>query len=135
MAQGSGPETTKGQSGIFRAALLGLCPQCGAPTLFEAPASLSLTCSSCELEFSKYERGGRFGGMLTAIIAIVLIMLAYLVEATLRPPLWLQAAFWAPVTVGVVIYGLRVFKTVLLYAAFENAKNTQDTEHAKEETE
>lgn len=82
-----------------------------------------MTCSSCELEFSKYERGGRLGGMLTAMIAIVLIMLAYAVEATLRPPLWLQAAFWAPVTVGTVVYSLRLFKTLLLYAGYENAKD------------
>jgi len=57
--------------------------------------------------------------MLTAIVAIVLMLLAFAVETTLRPPLWLQAAFWAPVTVGAVIYSLRLFKTVLLYAAYE----------------
>ena len=85
-----------------------------------------MECSNCGLDFTQYERGGRFGGMLTAIVAIVLIMLAYAVEATLRPPLWLQAAFWAPVTVGTVIYSLRLFKTVLLYAAFENAEDTPE---------
>jgi len=106
----------------MRAALYGECPQCGARTLFDAPASVAMTCSSCELDFTQYERGGRLGGMLTAIVAIMLIMLAYLVEATLRPPLWLQAAFWAPVTVGIVIYSLRLFKTVLLYAAYEKSK-------------
>jgi uncharacterized protein (DUF983 family) len=57
--------------------------------------------------------------MLTALVAIVFIMLAYAVEATLRPPLWLQAAFWAPVTVGTVVYALRFFKTALLYASYE----------------
>ena len=126
MNRANGPDTSKGQSGLFRAALLGFCPQCGGRTLFDAPASVAMTCPACELDFTRYERGGRFGGMLTAIVAIVLIMLAYGVEATLRPPLWLQAAFWAPVTVGTVIYSLRLFKTVLLYAAFENAKDTSE---------
>lgn len=57
--------------------------------------------------------------MLTALVAVLLIMVAYGVEATLRPPLWLQAAFWAPVTVGLVIFTLRLFKTTLLYAGYE----------------
>lgn len=126
MLSDSGPENSKGQSGILRAALLGLCPNCAARTLFEAPARVALECSQCSLDFTKIERGGRLGGMLTAIVAIVLIVTAYAVEATLRPPLWLQAAFWAPVTVGTVIYSLRLFKTVLLYAAFENAKDTSE---------
>ena len=85
-----------------------------------------MQCSKCGLDFSEFERGGRFAGMVTALIAVLLILLAYLVEATLRPPLWLQAAFWAPVTVGTVIYGLRLFKTVLLHAAYEKAKDTPE---------
>jgi uncharacterized protein (DUF983 family) len=94
--------------------------------VFEAPARVTMECSNCGLDFTKYERGGRLGGMLTAIVAIVLILIAYLIESTLRPPLWLQAAFWAPVTVGTVIYSLRLFKTVLLYAAYEKAKDPSE---------
>lgn len=67
--------------------------------------------------------------MLTVIVAILLILLAYAVEATLQPPLWIQAAFWAPVTVGTVIYALRLFKTVLLYSAHERrVDNTPEAE-------
>lgn len=126
MSGATGPENTKGQSGLFRAALLGLCPKCAEPTLFEAPASVAMTCSACELDFSKHERGGRVSGLFTVLIAIILIVIAVGIESAFRPPLWLQAAFWAPVTVGTVIYGLRLFKTLLLYAAFENAKDTPE---------
>lgn len=122
MHSGESHETTEGQSGIFRAALLGLCPHCGERTLFEAPARVALKCSNCELDLGALERGGRFAGLLTALVAIILIMLAYAVEATLRPPLWLQAAFWAPVTVGLVVFVLRLFKTTLLYASYERSQ-------------
>ena len=98
---------------------MGLCPRCGEKTLFEAPARIALTCSNCELDLGGLERGGRLGGVLTAFVAIILILIAYGIEATLRPPLWLQASFWAPVTVGVVIYALRLFKTTLLFASYE----------------
>lgn len=83
-----------------------------------------MTCSSCGLDYTKHERGGRVSGLFTVVVAIVLILIALGIENAFRPPLWLQAAFWAPVTVGTVIYALRLFKTVLLYAAFENAKDT-----------
>ena len=126
MSSGLGPDQTKGQSGMFRAALLGLCPRCGDTTLFEAPARVALKCSNCELDLGALERGGRFAGVLTALVAIILIMIAYAIEATLRPPLWLQAAFWAPVTVGLVIYSLRLFKTTLLYASFERMTDGEE---------
>jgi uncharacterized protein (DUF983 family) len=126
MSGAKGPETTKGQSGLLRAALLGSCPECGASTLFEAPARVAMKCSSCGLDFAKYERGGRVSGLFTVVIAIVLILIAVSIENAFRPPLWLQAAFWAPVTVGTVIYSLRLFKTVLLYAAYEKAKDTPE---------
>ena len=119
MTAGRGPAETKGQSGIVRAALLGLCPHCDERTLFEAPARIALTCTNCRLDLGALERGGRFSGVLTALITIILILLAYAVEATLRPPLWMQAAFWAPVTAGAVIFALRLFKTMLLYASYE----------------
>jgi uncharacterized protein (DUF983 family) len=126
MSGAKGPETTKGQSGLLRAALLGSCPECGEPTLFEAPARVAMKCSSCGLDYTKYERGGRVSGLFTVVLAIVLIVIAVGIESAFRPPLWLQAAFWAPVTVGAVIYSLRLFKTVLLYAAFENSKDSSE---------
>ena len=119
---GPGPDHIKGQSGIVRAALLGSCPRCGERTLFEAPARVALSCSACALDFGPLERGGRFAGVLTALVAVVLIGLAYTVEAALSPPLWLQTAFWAPVTVGGVILTLRLFKTTLLYARYERSQ-------------
>lgn len=122
MTSGESQDTQKGQSGLLRAALLGSCPECGHPTLFAAPARVAMECSNCGLDFTSYERGGRVSGLFTVVIAIVLIVIALGIEHAFRPPLWLQAAFWAPVTVGTVIYSLRLFKTVLLYAAFENAK-------------
>ena len=126
MVSDLGPENTKGQSGIFRAALLGLCPQCGEATLFEAPARVAMKCSACGLDYTKHERGGRVSGLFTVLIAIILIVIAVAIESTFRPPLWLQAAFWAPVTLGTVIYSLRLFKAVLLYASFENSKEPSE---------
>ena len=108
-----------GRWSLVRAARRGSCPRCGQPTAFEAPARLAFACEACGLDFSALERGGRLGGVLTVLVAIVLMLVALGLEAALRPPLLLQAVVWVPVTIGAVIGTLRLFKIALLHAAYE----------------
>jgi len=115
----SGPREQKGQPGIASAALSGLCPRCGASTLFAAPAGLADECASCGLDFLSLERGGRFVGVVTMLLALVLIIAALAVDDWLRPPLWASFLFWGPVTVGAVIFGLRLYKTMWVYHEYE----------------
>lgn len=117
-----GPREQKGQPGIVSAALSGLCPHCGAATLFAAPAAIAETCGACGLDYRPLERGSRWAGVVTLLLAAVLTGAALAIDAALAPPLWLQLAFWAPVTVGGVIFALRLYKTLLLYAAYERRK-------------
>ena len=122
MNSGESPDVQEGQSGIVRAALFGLCPKCSEATLFDAPARIAMACSNCELDLARYERGGRLSGLFTAFVAVLIMLAALGIDTALRPPLWLQLAFWAPVTVFGVLGALRMFKTILLYAAFERSK-------------
>lgn len=94
--------------------------------MFEAPARIAMKCTHCELDLGSLERGGRFAGMFTAIVAIILILIALGIDSVIAPPMWLQFAFWAPVTVLGVIFALRLFKTLLLYAAFEKQKTPSE---------
>ena len=120
MASGpSGPEENKGQPGLVSAALSGLCPRCGAPTLFAAPAGLADACSACGLDSLALERGGRFVGVVTMLLALVLIMAAFGVDEWLKPPLWASLVFWVPVTAGSVIGALRLYKTLWVYHQYE----------------
>ncbi len=115
----SGPGEQKGQPGLVSAALSGLCPRCGAKTLFNGPAQLADECSACGLDIISLERGGRFVGVVTMALALVLILAALGVDEWLRPPLWASLLFWAPVTVGSVIGGLRFYKTMWVYHQYE----------------
>ena len=119
MPQGSGPDSDKGQPGIVSAALSGLCPRCGEATLFEAPARIALTCSKCGLSLAELERGARLAGLVTILVAAILISVAMAVDIYLNPPFWLQVAIWAPLTMAVVIGTLRLYKTALLYRQYE----------------
>ena len=113
------PSEQKGQPGLVSAALSGLCPRCGGRTLFAAPAALADECAKCSLDFRKLERGGRFVGVVTMLLALVLILAALGLDEWLRPPLWVSFLFWAPVTIGSVIFGLRFYKTMWVYHQYE----------------
>ena len=117
-----GPTEKKGQPGLVSAALSGSCPRCGAETLFAAPAGLAETCAHCGLDIVSLERGGRFVGVVTMVLALVLILAAMGVDEWLRPPIWASLVFWAPVTVGTVIFGLRFYKTMWVYHQYEESQ-------------
>ncbi len=126
MPDGSDQSESKGQPGVISAALSGLCPRCGARSLFDAPLRVATQCRACGLPLAELERGGRFAGLLTMTIAALLIMIALAIETVWQPPLWLQAAFWAPVTVLSVIGALRLYKTVILYRQYETASERDE---------
>ena len=104
---------------MVSAALSGLCPRCGKRTLFDGPAQLADQCRHCGLDLLALERGGRFVGVLTMLLALALILAALTVDEWLRPPLWASLLFWAPVTVGSVVGALRFYKTMWVYHQYE----------------
>jgi uncharacterized protein (DUF983 family) len=122
MSSDESPTESKGQPGLVSAALSGLCPRCGAKTLFAAPAGLADECAACGLDLLSLERGGRFVGVVTMVLALVLIMAALGVDEWLRPPLWASLLFWGPVTIASVIGALRFYKTMWVYHQFEESQ-------------
>lgn len=104
----------KGQPPIWRAALFGLCPECGAPTLFDGLVQFQPTCAACGLDYGRYNVGDGPAAFLTLIIGALLIVLALSVDFAFAPPLWVHIILWVPLTAAAVIYGLRVAKAALL---------------------
>lgn len=118
MPESAGSHETKGQPGIVRAALFGICPQCGARTVFAAPAMVADHCRACGLDLAALEPSGRLNGLMTLAIAALLITLAFGLDEALRPPLWLHAIVWAPLTIGSVLGALRLAKMAGITRAF-----------------
>ena len=44
----------------------------------------------------------------------LIVVAALVVDFAFAPPLWLHVVLWVPITVGAVVYGLRVGKAALL---------------------
>jgi len=109
---------TKGQPGIAAAALFGLCPRCGARTLFSGLATFAPHCRACGLDFSRFNVGDGPAAFLTLIIGAIVTGLALWLELAAHPPFWVHIVLWVPITAAAVVWGLRAGKGALLAAEY-----------------
>jgi uncharacterized protein (DUF983 family) len=115
-----GHEILEGRPGIAPAALFGLCPSCGARTLFgDSLAQFAPRCRACGLDFSRSNVGDGPAAFLTLIIGALVTGLAIGVELAWHPPFWVHIAAWVPITAAAVIFGLRAGKAALLWAEYQ----------------
>jgi uncharacterized protein (DUF983 family) len=114
------PKIHEGQPGIAKAALFGLCPQCGAKTLFAGPARFADRCGNCGLDYAGFNVGDGPAALLTLAIGALIIILALVLDTAARPPFWVHVVIWVPVTVAMTVYSLRVAKGALLAAEHRN---------------
>ena len=113
-------QNIEGRPGIVQVALYGLCPQCGAKTLFVGPARFAARCGACRLDYSAFNVGDGPAALLTLVIGALVIVLAMIVDVAFNPPFWIQALIWVPVTILLTIWSLRVAKAALLAAEYRN---------------
>ena len=103
---------------------MGLCPECGAKTLFAGPIAFADRCRSCGLDYGRYNVGDGPAAFLTLIIGALVIALAMIVETVFSPPFIVHAIIWIPFTTAAVIFGFRAVKAALLVT--ENRKQFRE---------
>ena len=114
-------QASRGQPGIASAALLGLCPRCGARTLFGGGSfsvAFAERCRACGLDFASFNVGDGPAAFLTLIVGALVVALALTLEVTVHPPFWVHVLLWVPITAAAVLLGLRVGKAALLAAEY-----------------
>lgn len=117
-----GPVTgTTGQPPIGRAALFGLCPECGARTLFDSAIGFAPRCTACGLDFRSYNVGDGPAAILILIIGALVVGGVITLQLTAHPPFWVQVILWGPFAVILVLLGLRGSKGALLAAEHQRA--------------
>ena len=114
------PETTPGRPSIAEAALGGLCPQCGAKTLFAGFARFATKCSSCGLDFARFNVGDGPAAFLTLIVGTLVVALAIWVQLAFEPAFWVHIVLWVPLSLGLTMGGLRIAKAALLASEYRN---------------
>ena len=111
------PET-RGQPSLRDAALFGLCPRCGAKTLFEGPIKFAAHCRACGLDYDKFNVGDGPAAFLTMIVGAVIVILALTLQLAAEPPWWVHVILWVPLTTLGVIAGLRLAKAALMWSEY-----------------
>jgi uncharacterized protein (DUF983 family) len=103
-----------------RAALGGLCPRCGARTLYTGLLKFTTQCSNCQLDLTQFNVGDGAAAFLILIIGAIIMVLAVTLQLSLDPPFWVHILLWVPLTIGLVIGLLRIAKAALLSLEYQN---------------
>lgn len=106
---------------LMKAAAMGECPRCGSRTLFKSVVSFADRCTSCDLDYSRFNVGDGPAAFLTLAIGTVLAILAIMVDQWFHPPFWVHVILWVPLTIGMVLYGLRIAKGMLLIVEYQRS--------------
>ncbi len=99
---------------VAEVALGGLCPRCGARSLFAGIATFAPACRACGLDFSAFNVGDGPAAFLTLIVGGLVTALAIALELSTSPPWWLHVLIWPPVAAAAVLGSLRYSKAAML---------------------
>ena len=95
-------------------AIKGVCPACGAGSLFKGQVALADECKECGLDFTRYTAGDGPATFLILIYGAIIVPLAFVLETWLAPPLWVHAVVWGLVMLGATLVSLRILKAAMV---------------------
>jgi len=99
----------------------GLCPRCGARTLFQGLLLFAPRCRACGLDYQAFNVGDGPAAFLILLVGTLIVGLALWLELAAEPPFWVHLLLWPILTLLLVIGSLRVGKGMLLTLEFRNA--------------
>ena len=114
------PEKREGQPGMVEAALLGLCPACHEGTMFDGMLAFSQRCEKCGLNYSRFNVGDGPAALVTLVVGAITVGLAMWLQLSVEPPWWVHVLLWVPITLALVVGGLRLAKALLLASEYRN---------------
>jgi uncharacterized protein (DUF983 family) len=107
--------------GVAEAAFQGLCPRCGAQSLFQGVVGFAPKCRACGLDFSAFNVGDGPAAFLILVIGAIITGLASVLELTAEPPFWLHLLLWPVVTLVAVLGSLRLAKGALIALEYRHS--------------
>lgn len=104
---------------LLRLALTCRCPRCGEGPLYRGPLlALRDRCPKCGLDYSGADVGDGTAVPVILVLGSLVVGLAFWVEFTFSPPLWVHAVIWPLVTVPLAILMMRPLKAALVAQQF-----------------
>jgi len=82
--------------------------------MFDGYLTPKATCERCGFPIADHDSGDGPAVFIILILGAVVVPLAFWVETSFGPPLWVHAILWSIVTLGGSLALLRPFKGVLI---------------------
>lgn len=101
------------QQSLLRGALM-KCPACGVGSLFSRYLKVADHCPECGEALHHHRADDAPAYFTIVIVGHVIVSLVLAVEMAFRPPLWVHAAIWLPMTVLVALAVLAPIKGLLV---------------------
>ena len=101
------------QQALLRGAML-KCPACGGGSLFHRYLKVVDQCPKCGESLHHHRADDAPAYFTIVIVGHVVVSLVLAVEMAYRPPLWLHAALWMPLTVALALVLLAPIKGLLV---------------------
>ena len=98
----AGTVTATGERSVLTSMLRGAkltCPSCGKGAMYRRYLKVADECPSCGEELHHHRADDAPPYFTIVIVGHVVVSLLLAVEMAYRPPLWLHAAIWLPLTV------------------------------------
>mgnify|MGYP002829223070 CR=1 FL=1 len=92
---------------LIDASLKGLCPRCGARTLYAGLLRFAPKCSHCSLDYSRFNVGDGASAALILLIETLFVIAAIIVQLSFSPPFWVHIILWVPLATAATILALR----------------------------
>jgi len=90
--------------------LRGRCPACGEGALFAGYLKFARECTFCGFDYSSEDTGDGPAVLVISVVGILVVLPAMMVELVFRPPIWVHAVIWLPVSTLLVLALLRPFR-------------------------
>ena len=105
---------------LAAATLKGLCPKCGAASLFAGMARFAPSCRACGLDFAAIDVADGPAAFLILIVGTIVAVGAIVVDLAYSPSWWVHL-IWLPVMIALTLAGLRLGKAALIYQIYYHA--------------
>jgi uncharacterized protein (DUF983 family) len=102
------------KTALWRVALLCRCPRCGEGRLYEGLLTIRERCAVCGLDLREHDAGDGAAAAVTLVLGAIVVALAFFVEFTFAPPLWVHIVLWPLVTIPLAILMIRPLKAALV---------------------
>jgi uncharacterized protein (DUF983 family) len=96
------------------------CPRCGIGNLFSGLLTVAERCTHCDLDLSAQDSGDGPAVFVIFIVGPIVTGLAFWLEFSFKPPMWVHLVLWVPAILGGSIALLRPFKAVLVALQFRH---------------